>query len=129
MIDELFTKMCIRSADVIEQRVKAGLERWLDTYFRSQIKIIYSESEAAKFLGVSKDTLAAWRKRKLIEYARYPQAKADDLGDLYTYDLTALMNFRARYLVKVEGSVTVYDFGKNVSVFGPTVEAQWEKAA
>ena len=122
MMDELFQKMCISATESIEQMVAARVTKMLDKYFRSEIKLIYGEKEAAAFLGVSVSTLAAWRKRGVIAYAQYPQAKADDLSDMFTYSIADMLNFRERYIRRALNGANVYEIGRTVSVMGPEIK-------
>ncbi len=120
--DDLWDKFAIRLSDRIGQLIESRLRSFIDKYCRSSVKVVYSEGEAAEFLDVSLEAIQAWRKRGLITYCNYPQCKKDALGSLYSYDLTDLMNFRARYKRHSIGR-NVYEFIPNVSPFGAEIES------
>jgi hypothetical protein len=120
--DDLWSRMARELAANVEHLVTARVEASLDRFYRTEAKAVFSETEAAKFLGVSKDTLQHWRKRNIITYAQYPQAKTDDLSDMYTYSLADLMNFRERYLRKAAGSPNVFEMAREILAMGPEVK-------
>lgn len=120
-MDELFLKMAIRLSESIEQMVSARLQRFMEKFCRSEIKIGFSEAEAAKQLNVSITTLAAWRKAGHISYCQYPQIKRDELGDIYTYDIADLLNFRAKFKVNAVGN-NVYEIDRRVSLAGAEIK-------
>jgi hypothetical protein len=93
-------------ADTALSIFSAKIEQHVSKLLKSQIRICYSETEAAAELKVAKSTLADWRKSGLIGYSRYPQAKTDALGDIYTYSENDLREFRARYAIRSGGNVS-----------------------
>jgi len=107
-MNEIWEKLAESLAAKIDDLVTAKLRSFLERFCRSEIKVIYSETEAAAFLGVSRDTLSHWRKRGIITYCRYPRAKVaedkdrteDSLSDMYSYGLADLMSFHERFKVK-----------------------------
>lgn len=103
--DKFTESVAGKVAAVVEQRIAESIAKAV----RVETKLVYSESHAAEWLGVSKDTLAAWRKRGLIDYAQYPKGRlpegaVDGLSDLYTYSIVDLLNFRERYLNRTHGA-------------------------
>lgn len=123
-MDELWNSLALRLSEMIEQLVTAKLRVFIERFARAEIKLCYSETEAAKQLGVSRDTLANWRKRGIISYCRYPSGKADQLSDLYSYDLADLLSFREKFKVHT-ASKNVFEISKTVSLAG----AELRKAA
>ena len=99
MTDE-WTLLTRRLAESVAHQVETRVASAVSQMFKANLKLVFTEAEAAKFLGVSRDTLAAWRKSGLISHTRYPQAKSDQLSDMYTYDLDDLKAFRDRYRIR-----------------------------
>lgn len=127
MADE-WDKFTKRLAENVEQAVLTRVRRTLDEYFRSGVKVVYSEEEAAAFLTIGIDTLQAWRKRGLIEFACYPIGKlrdeeddGDRLGSTYTYDIAGLLSFRERY---VRRSITpnAFKLKPELTLLGPEID-------
>lgn len=111
-LEKLIHHIAATIGDALEQRIGAAFTR----YLKREVKMIYTEKEAAEFLGTSKDALASWRKDKLITFAQYPKGRApkgrepkredglDGLGDTFTYLLPDLLNFRERYVQRALGA-------------------------
>lgn len=70
-------------------------------------KLVYSESEAAEFLGIRKSQLQIYRREKLINYIEFPSIgqQFDEFltedpkpkrNGLYSYSLCALLDFAER---------------------------------
>jgi hypothetical protein len=124
---DAWTQLTHNVTEAIERMVTARLERVLDKYFRSTLKVIYTEDEAAVFLGVGVETLASWRSRGLIECARYPvgrlrEGQEDGLGRTYTYDIAQLLSFRDRYKQRI-ASPAKYEIQPVVSLLGPELRS------
>ena len=67
-------------------------------------KLIYSEVDAAEFLGMSKAQLQKYRKEEMINFICYPIPKqfAEVIDDnrrncLYSYTLSALLDFALKF--------------------------------
>lgn len=123
---ELLEQLTTEIARKIEDQLEAGLQGMVAKAFKANLKVIFDETEAAAFLGISPDTLSSWRKRGLVEYAQYPASRIrngedDKLSSLYTYDLAGLLSFRARYIIKTV-SPSKFDLVPQFSVVGPMVE-------
>lgn len=126
MLDELIKQIGNGVSELIERRVTVFMSKFV----REDISIILSEKEAAAFLKVSRDTLASWRKRNLLEYAQYPKGRLpknaagepieDGLSDLYSYSVADLLNFRDKYLHKTPGAKR-YHLKPVVSLAGPEI--------
>ena len=114
MIDETWTLFAKRLAESVARSVETRVATTVERSFKGHIKFVYTESEAAKFLCVSRDTLAAWRRSGRITYTQYPQAKSDKLSEIYTYDLADLKAFRDRY--RVVGASAIADYQGSVSL-------------
>lgn len=105
-MDELIKEMAAKVAAAAVAEISAKLRQEYEATFKAQMKFIYSEPEAAVFLGVTEATVGAWRRRKLLTYANYPVARVrgshddDSLGDTYTYSLSDLLSFRERYVIR-----------------------------
>lgn len=125
--------MALRLSDAIEQTVTAKLRLFLERFFRTEVKLIFDEEEAARFLCCRKEDLQEWRKRKLIAFARYPKGRIlageeDGLGRNYTYSIAELLSFRERYLVQTL-TAPVYTISREVTAFGPEVKKKELRAA
>ncbi len=118
---DILTTLAQSIADSVESILSARLEKFIHRFLRSQVKLFWTEAEAAEALGVKPPTLAAWRKAGLIEHTRYPQAKADKLGDIVSYTAADLLNFHNRYAVRVPNNNNVYELNPSVSAFGAEV--------
>ena len=103
-MEELLEKLAGSIVANVEGALAAKLRSEFESLFRAQMKCVYTEDQAAEFLGVTVPVLAGWRKRGLITYARYPIGRLreghdhDTLGDTYTYSLADLVSFRERYV-------------------------------
>lgn len=121
-LQNLITEIAEKASAQIELR----LQSIVTDLFKANLKLIYNETEAAEFLKVSVEALASWRKRRLIEFAQYPVARlrkgdeSDKLGDCVTYDLAALLSFRARYVI-VCASPNKFELSPNLSLVGPKI--------
>lgn len=93
-LDKLADEIAVTAFAKFRVLVDAHLSRAVT----SGVKLTFSEEEAAEQLGVSPSTLAAWRRRGIINFARYPQAKNDALSDMYSYSEIDLLDFRNRYV-------------------------------
>jgi hypothetical protein len=127
--EQLSQDLAARVDELVMSRVTASLERFMSR----QVKLIYTETEAAKFLGVGKDRLQAWRRRRLISASRYPKGRLrpvekqrltenqDVLGDDYFYDIASLLSFHRRYVQEAVSPDTfeiqdqVHPFGAEIS--------------
>ena len=104
MLDEAWNKFVQSVADRITAIVETQTAKIIEREFkRNANELILSETLAAEYLKVSRDTLAAWRKRRLIDYAQYPKGRLPDgaedgLSDMYSYSVGDLDKFRERYL-------------------------------
>ena len=104
MLDEAWNKFVQSVADSIVAIVDTQTAKIIEREFkRNANELILSETQAAEYLKVSRDTLAAWRKRRLIDYAQYPKGRLadgaeDGLSDMYSYSVQDLDEFRERYL-------------------------------
>lgn len=105
-MEELIKELADKIAREATAKIMANVRRECESVYKAQMKCVYSETEAADFLGVTESTVAAWRRRKLITYANYPVARVrdkqddDSLGDTYTYSLSDLLSFRERYVIQ-----------------------------
>lgn len=85
----------------MEDLIRKILDRIEETIDHDRI---FDEKEAAEFLRVSPATLAIYRKKRLIAYAQYPQARSDRPSAMFTYREKDLIAFRDRYVVKSNGN-------------------------
>jgi hypothetical protein len=100
---DAWTELSESLAASVEELVIARVEASLERFMRGQVKLLFTEREAAKVLGVGKEKLQAWRRRHLISASRYPKGslrpgEKDELGGDYFYDIASLLSFHQRYL-------------------------------
>lgn len=120
-LDQIWNNLAEQCSERIGELVTQKLTAFMHRFCRSEIKLSFSEAEAAKQLGVSQATLAEWRKAGLIAYCCYPQVRSDKLGDKYTYDIADLMNFRARYHIEAANSKNVFEINPRLTLVGAEV--------
>lgn len=104
MIEETWERFLRQLTETVGRAIDEKVRSSIGTAIKANARVVFSETEAADFLKVSRDTLAAWRKAGKISFTQYPQAKADDLSGMYTYDLADLLSFRERYRKRSTGS-------------------------
>lgn len=93
---EAFNEIVQQTADAIKQRFKDEMPT-----FQSNYKFVYSEAEAAEFLGIDVAQLKKYRRNEQINFIAFPKSsdieKESQRTRYYSYYLTDLLNFAEAY--------------------------------
>jgi excisionase family DNA binding protein len=117
-MEEFLNKFIEQIFERLQKRFDAWFFPRIENFFRSEIRLSFSEEEAAAQLGVEKSTLAEIRKRREINFYMF--------GKSPRYGLHHLQDFLAKHEVKNVPSNFVIKTG--VSIWGTESEKRLKAA-
>jgi hypothetical protein len=118
-MNEFLNKFIEEIFATLTSRFDAWFYPRIENFFRSEIKLSFSEEEAAAQLGIEKGTLAQYRKDREINYYLF--------GKSPRYGLHHIQNFLASHEVK--NVPTSFVVKKEISPWGVETEVKLRKVS
>lgn len=113
-MEEIFLNLANTLADRIEQMLAARIYSKMESFFRGNVQLCYSEEEAARLLKIEKSTLAQIRRDGEINHYQN--------GKFATYGIHHLQDFLSRREIRYVPQI--YSLQKEISIFGPETESR-----